>query len=294
MRRFARLASLFLLLLPLLTASAQEGKPLFTPFFPAEEFQARRARIFDAIGDTAVAVFQGAPGMYGRFRQDNQFFYLTGVEAPHAYLLLDGRTRTSTLYLLPRNERRAGTDGNTLTADDSVRARPLVGVDRVRLLETLQADLAAIADSGVRAIYTLFTPGEALSESRDSAQRNRADIAADPWDGRASREAQFVRLLEERFARVPVRDLSPLVDEMRLIKSPRELEMIRHATRLSSEAILEGMRSTEPGVAERELDGLARFHFVRNGAQGEAYAAIVSSGANAVYPHHRAAGKVFR
>jgi Xaa-Pro aminopeptidase len=103
-----------------------------------------------------------------------------------------------------------------------------------------------------------------------------------------------VRLLEERYPGFHVQDLSPVVDEMRLIKSPRELELVRHATRLSGEAILEAMRSTEPGVAERELDALARFHFTRNGAQAEAYAAIVSVGSNAVYPHHRAAGRVFR
>ncbi len=272
----------------------EEGKPLFTPFFPAEEFAARRARLFEAMGDSAIAVFQGAPAAWARFRQDNQFFYLCGVEAPHAYLLLDGRTRRTTLYLLPRNERRAGTDGNTLTADDSVRAQGLVGVDAVRLVERLQDDLAGVAAGGVRAVYTLFTPGEGLSESRDGATRTRADIADDPWDGRAGREAQFVRLLEERFPTFRVRDLSPVVDEMRLIKSPRELDLIRRATRLSAEAILESMRSTEPGVAERELDGLGRLIFTRNGAQGDAYAAIVSGGVNATYPHHRAAGKHLR
>ena len=276
-------------------AAAQEGRPLFTPHFPPEEFAARRAKLFDVLGDTAVAVFQGAPAPHSsaRFRQDNQFFYLCGVESPHAYLLLDGRTRRTTLYLLPRNERRAGTDGNALTADDP-RTLALTGVDDVRRVDSLQADLARAEAAGVRAAFTLFTPGEGLSESRDGAMRARGDLAADPWDGRPAREARFVALLEERFPRLRVHDISPVVDELRLIKSPRELALIRHATRLSGEAILEAMRSTEPGVAERELDALARFVFVRNGAQGEAYAAIVSSGANAVYPHHRAAGKRFR
>ena len=55
---------------------------------------------------------------------------------------------------------------------------------------------------------------------------------------------------------------------------------------------MEAMRSTAPGVAEQELDALARFVFVRHGAQGEAYRAIVASGGNAFFAHHRASEKV--
>ena len=64
--------------------------------------------------------------------------------------------------------------------------------------------------------------------------------------------------------------------------------MIRRATRLSGLALIESMRSTKPGQYERELDGLARFIFYRNGAQGDAYYSLIASGRNAWYPHYNA------
>jgi Xaa-Pro aminopeptidase len=63
-------------------------------------------------------------------------------------------------------------------------------------------------------------------------------------------------------------------------------------TRIGGEAIMEAMRSTAAGIAEHELDALARFIYVRHGAQGEAYRAIVASGGNAWFAHHRASEKV--
>jgi Xaa-Pro aminopeptidase len=96
-------------------------------------------------------------------------------------------------------------------------------------------------------------------------------------------------LIKTRIPGVEIKDLSPTLDAMRAIKSPAELAVIERATKIGSEAILEAMRSTEPGVKESELDALAQFIFVRHGAQGEAYRAIVASGPTAWNAHHRAA-----
>src|SRR5580765_9049423 len=87
------------------TIAAQGQAPLFTDSAPPEEFAARRAKVFAAIGD-GVAVLEGAAEYpaYVRFRQNNQFFYLTGVEVPRAIVLLDGHSKQTTLFLQPRNE----------------------------------------------------------------------------------------------------------------------------------------------------------------------------------------------
>src|SRR5688572_17877370 len=89
-------------------AWGQEGIPFFTTDFPPEEFAQRRAKVFDSIGPNAIAVLQGGPGPrgYTRFRQSNEFYYLSGIEVPHAYLILNGARRTATLYLPNRNEGR--------------------------------------------------------------------------------------------------------------------------------------------------------------------------------------------
>src|SRR5688572_14930366 len=93
--------------------------PLFTDALPAEEFAARRAKVFEAIGD-GVAVLQGAAEYpaYVRFRQNSQFFYLTGVEVPRALVLLDGRTKSTTLFVAPRNERLERSEGPVLVPGD--------------------------------------------------------------------------------------------------------------------------------------------------------------------------------
>jgi len=75
--------------------------------FPKEEYQSRWGKIFDHIGDEAIAVIQGAedPGGFVYPRQTNTFYYLCGVENSYAYLVLDGKNREVTLYLAPNNSR---------------------------------------------------------------------------------------------------------------------------------------------------------------------------------------------
>src|SRR5687768_5609752 len=87
-------------------AAAADAQPLFTTAFPPEEFAARRGRVMAAIGD-GVAILQGATELpsYLPFRQNNQVYYLTGVEVPRAIVVLDGKAKRTTIYLPPRDER---------------------------------------------------------------------------------------------------------------------------------------------------------------------------------------------
>ena len=272
-------------------ASAQEGFSFFTTDFPPEEFAARRASVYDAIGKTAAAVVQGAPVPHGavRFRQSNDFYYLCGVEVPHAYLLLDGRDRRATLFLPHRNEGRERGEGKTLSAEDADEIKKLSGVEAVAASDLLGEHLSRFyLRGGLHTLFTPLAPAEGLSESRDLALRRVTDIASDPWDGGSSREGRFVELLRQRLPEFELRDLSPTLDALRVVKSPREIAMIRRATRLADLALLEGMRSTRPGQYERELDGMAKFIYYRNGAQGEAYYSLIASGRNAWWPHYNA------
>src|SRR5215510_1449757 len=81
------------------------AQPVFrgTEVFPAEEFAARRARVISQIGD-GVAIVLGTTEPPGEmpFRQNNQFFYLTGLAEPRASVIIDGRTKHTTLYLQPK------------------------------------------------------------------------------------------------------------------------------------------------------------------------------------------------
>jgi Xaa-Pro aminopeptidase len=275
------------------TGMAQAGRSV-TSMFPKEEFAARRARVAEAIGPAAVAVMQAAPSVHSSaiFRQSNEFFYMTGVGVPQALLLIDGSTRKSVLYLPKQNAQRAAVEGALVSADEPAAAAAATGVDEVKTPDVLEADLRSRAGAGIKSVFVPFQPAEGSAESRDGATRRNTDAAADPWDGRTPREVHFRNLLKSRVPALDVQDLSPILDGMRRIKSPAEIAVIERATRIGGEAILEAMRSTAPGVAENELDALAQLIFVRHGTQGEAYRAIVASGENAYFAHHRASSKV--
>jgi Xaa-Pro aminopeptidase len=287
MNAVLRFISVLFLLTPI--AVSQEI-PFFTTDFPPAEFSARREKVYDAIGSTAIAVLQGAPtpNGYVRFRQTNEFYYLCGVEVPHAYLLLDGALRKTMLFLPHRNEGRERGEGKMLSAEDAEEIKKLSGVDSVYGVDLLAEHLVRATRMNTRQIFTPFMPFEGMATSRDLGLRLEADIASDPWDGRPSREGAFLQLVRTRFPQFEIRDLTPALDQLRLIKSPREFAIIRRATHLSCAAISEAMKSTKPGMMEYELDALAKFIFFRNGAQGEAYYSLIASGRNAWYPHYNA------
>jgi len=272
-------------------APAQEGFPLFTTDFPPEEFAARRSAVYDAIGKAGIAIIQGAPTQLGytRFRQSADFYYLCGVEVPNAYLLLDAATRKATLYLPHRNEGRERGEGKVLSSEDAAEVTKLSGVDAVFGTDLLAEHLArTLQRRAPLTVHTPLFPAEGFAESRDLALRRVADLATDPFEGGLSRAGNFTAKLKERFPNLTIADLSPVLDNLRLIKSPREIAMIRKATRLSGLALIESMRSTKPGQYERELDGLAKFIYYRNGAQGDAYYSLIGSGRNAWFPHYNA------
>ncbi|MBI1766029.1 MAG: aminopeptidase P family protein [Acidobacteria bacterium] len=289
--------SVFIAFLLLTTVvPAQEGFSPFTTDFPPEEFAARRTEVYKAIGENGLALVQGAPSPagYTRFRQSNEFYYLCGIEVPHAYLLLDGATRRASLYLPHRNEGRERGEGKMLSAEDAAEVVKLSGVETVYGSDLLNEHLARATRTSGRALFTPFSPAEGFAMSRDLAVRVIGDYAADPFDGRPSREGALIQTLRGRFPQFEIKDLTPALDRLRLIKSPRELALIKKATRLGGLALMEAMRSTEPGIYEHELDGMAKYVYYRNGAQGEAYYSLIASGRNAWYPHYNAGKRQMR
>ncbi|HEY8563407.1 MAG TPA: Xaa-Pro peptidase family protein [Pyrinomonadaceae bacterium] len=291
--KFFLLISLFLLSFQSFQA---QDIPFFTNDFPPAEFAARRARVYDAIGEN-YALVQGAPSPagYTRFRQSNEFYYLCGIESPHAYLLLDGRQRKAYVYLPHRNEARERGEGKVLSAEDGELVKRLSGIDQVYATETLSEHLAVFARSGQESkIFMPFAPPEGIAVSRDSAARMNADVFSDPWDGLPSREGNFINLVRTRFPQFEIKDLTPTLDRLRLIKSPREIALIKKATRLSGLSLMEAMRSTVPGIQESELDAVAKYVYYRNGAQGDAYYSLIASASNAWYPHYNAGKRVMR
>jgi Xaa-Pro aminopeptidase len=250
--------------------------------FPADEFKARWAKLFDRIGN-GVAVVQGMPLTDGYTfpRQYNTFYYLCGIETPGAYMRFDGESRRATLYLPPRNERLERAEGKVLSADDGELVKRLTGVDEVRPLDATRAEgwpLTPGPRPRETVIFAEFSPAEAAGQSRGELVAADTARAMDFWDGGTSRQRRFVELLRTRNPRAEIKDLNPILDELRAIKSPREIALIRRASELAGLGLIEAMRSTEPGVTEYQLDAAARYVFLLNGARLEAYRSITAAG----------------
>lgn len=287
MNRFLCIA--VLAFLPLSQGAAQESGQ--QPDFPAEEFIERRAAVYAAIGDN-IAIIQGAEEDNGFivFRQSNTFYYLSGLEIPSAYMVLDGAKKETTVYLPHRDPERERGEGKTLSVEDAERVKAISGAERVRPIEKMAVDFtySYLWRPPTPALYTPFSPDEKFRQSRDEMLSGFGRRVADPWDGRPSKAGHFINLLRLRYPQFEIRDLSPTLDDMRLIKSAREIEIIRHASELAGLGIAEAIRSTKPGVYEYQLEAAALFVYKLNGARGLGYSAIVGGGTNAWMGHYSA------
>lgn len=258
--------------------------PPYQAVFPAEEFAARRRAISESIGADACAVLQGgdSTGAFDRFRQTNEFFYLTGVEVPHAYLFLQGKDGQATLYLPARDEKLERTDGPQLNCDNAEAVSFLTGIPNIRPLEALSSDL-----NGATRIFTPFAPAEGRLCSRDLLLHAQKAQRADPWRLPGTREDHFREKLKSIRPQAEILDLSPALDRSRLIKSPREVQQMRRAGRLTALAVYEAMRATKPGLYEYHLASIAEFVFQLNGSlPGGGYRPIVASGKNIWNSHY--------
>jgi Xaa-Pro aminopeptidase len=285
---------------PLLLVSAAARAQYYQTDFPADEFRNRHAKVFDQIGASAVAVVQGMPQTEGFTfpRQHNTFYYLSGIETAGAYLLLDGRARKVTIYLPGRNARLEAAEGRVLSAEDADLVMRISGADQVLALQQMTdtnwpliATGAPASGAGGRTqapavIYAEFSPAENQGQSRGELVAAETARLNDPWDGMGSRQRRFVELLRARHPRAEVRNLNPILDEMRSIKSSREIAMIRRASQIAGLGLMEAMRSTEPGVTEYQLDAAARYVFLVNDARLEGYRSITASGTENISNMH--------
>jgi len=261
-------------------------RPLFTDATPASEFAARRAKVMADIGD-AVAIISGATEQpnYEKFKQNKQFYYLSGVEVPRAILMVDGRSKSSTLFLPARDERMERSEGPELSPGPD--AERLTGIEQVVDRASFDGVVESLA-SARRTIYVPFRRESIGAVATDRVRAHDRATAADPWDGRPSKEAVFREKLQAAAPGSEIADLDPILDDMRLIKSVNEIALIREATRISTMAIAEGMKSARPGMYEYEVEAVADYVFKRHNAMGIGYFALVAAGTNAFWPHYHA------
>ena len=263
------------------TACAQEMFKYFTP----DDFAKRRAKVMEQIGD-GVAILQGAelPEGYIQFRQDNNFYYLTGVEIPNATLILDGKTKSATLFV---PDRMSGDIKQEAWITPGAKDAAKYKMTRIASNTWVTANLSYYASSG-QPLYILSAPEETHEMSRDRCLAQQASRMNDPWDGRLSKEINFINKIKERFPLAAVKDLTPVLDMMRWVKDEKEIAVIRECGRIGALGFDEAMRVTRPGMYEYQVVAACDFVYQDNGTLGPAYFAIAASGERGLSWHYNA------
>jgi len=244
-------------------------KWLVSKGFTRDEFRERRRRIAQGIGSDAHALVQGAPrstGMQADLAQSKQFFYLSGMEIERSYLLIEGGSGRSTLFV-PMDEVGEGHhETATLGEDDLPELAKIAGFDSVLPVDRLKDELV-----DVTTLFTPHEPAEHASETRGTVRRAARHRAQDEWELRETREQRMIGLVRRRFPDIVVEDLSPTLDAMRLVKSPAEIEVMREAGRITAVMINECMKATAAGMPRHKLTAIGKYAYWAEGRCPEGY-----------------------
>jgi len=238
-----------------------------------EVYATRRETFVKQIGTSGVAIFPAAPSSIRshdteyRYRQDNDFFYLTGFPEPEALCLLSPQHETERfiLFVRPRDKEKETWTGKRFGVEG---AKDLFGADAAYTIDKIDEILPQHLLQAENVYYAF---------GRDDQLNNKIVTLMN-----------HSRMQRQRSGRGPVSVIDPgtILHEMRLFKSQAELALMRQAVNASTAAHHAAMIQTRPGMYEYEIEALLEFHFRRLGAAGPAYASIVASGANATILHY--------
>lgn len=246
---------------------SEASAPYVAP--PTEFLFARRAELVDSIG-AGVFLLRSSSArdleteylQDSDFRQNNDFFFLTGIEVADSWLLLDvpreGNPST-TLFIPERDPAREQWTGPRPSLKSAAR---ITGIADVQVV--------AEAEPAVRAAF--------------ARAAEAGDPVYTPENQRAAHDPMLQRLLAD--ATAEVRDAGPLVAQLRLIKDEFELAMLQRAMDITASAHRAALRSMRPGMYEYETEAVIEYNFRAGGAERVGFPSIVGSGPNSVVLHY--------
>ena len=201
-----------------------------------------------------------------RFRQDSDFYYLTGFEEPESIAVIRPAHETKyTLFVRPRDPEREVWDGRRAGVDG---AKSEFGADEAFAIAEFDDKLNDILD-GAEILYYRLGVNKDL-------------------DATIIRQISQMRAVNRKPIHPPrtIVDPAVIVHEMRVLKSPGELELMQTAADIAAEAHCEAMKAARPGMREYEVEALIERIFRQRGAAGPAYTSIVGAGPNATVLHY--------
>ncbi|MCP9790287.1 aminopeptidase P N-terminal domain-containing protein [Vulcanococcus limneticus Candia 3F8] len=239
-----------------------------------ETFAARRARFLERLGG-AAAVIPAAPLVTHHadveypFRQNSDFWYLTGFDEPDAVALFLPHCPENpfVLFVEPKDPTAEVWNGRRWGCEGAV--------------ERFGADLAHPRSELAQRLgdYLKGAEGIAFRVGRHPAVE---PLVLQAWAG------QLDRAPRSGTAALGLVAPCPLLHALRLRKGPEELERLREAARISAAAHELAREVVRPGLGERQVQAVIEQHFLEQGARGPAYGSIVAGGDNACVLHYTA------
>ena len=230
-----------------------------------EEFMRRMA-------PKSVAIIPGAHDTrrsndtHYRFRQDSDFFYLTGFEEPDSLAVVKPESdKKYTLFVRPRDPEKEIWDGRR------------AGVE------------GAVSEFGAAESFPIAEFESKVAEFLDGAEVLYYRLGVDRnLDDTIIKEISRMRATNRKPVHPPQTIVDPgtIVHELRVFKSPEELDIMQTAADIAAEAHCEAMKAAKPGMQEYQIEALIEQIFRQRGAAGPAYTSIVGGGANATVLHY--------
>ncbi|KJV37640.1 Xaa-Pro aminopeptidase [Acinetobacter brisouii] len=238
------------------------------------DFQQRRAQLAKKMGANSIAIIATSPVAYRnrdadyKFRADSSFFYLTGFPEPEAVAVIEtfesGDEYSYSLFCRERNREleiwngyRAGIDGAIEDYD----------ADEAYVIDLLDEEIIEKLLDKDRLYYRIGHQAE--FDARVSQWLKKADAQQRQGHGSPAQVVQLDRI----------------VDEMRLIKSMQEIELMQIASKISAKAHTRAMQAVHPGMMEYALEAELNYIFGQNGCV-PSYNSIVGGGANGCILHY--------
>ncbi|WP_096740100.1 Xaa-Pro aminopeptidase [Pseudoalteromonas atlantica] len=236
------------------------------------EFKARRERLLAKMDANSVAIIPAASEVTRSrdteyaFRQDSDFFYLTGFNEPDAVLVLCNNSDTpSTLFCLDKDKLAEIWHGRRIGFE---KAKNEYLFDETYALSELTEQLLDLVNGQQILFY--------------------AQGAYPSFDTKVFTLLNTLRSAPKKGYQAPstIKDVRGLIHEMRLFKSPSEVNIMREGCEISARGHMRAMRYSHPGATEFQLEAELHHHYAMNGAPHPAYGTIVGSGDNANILHY--------
>ncbi|SOV05501.1 related to X-Pro aminopeptidase II [Ustilago sp. UG-2017a] len=273
-----------------------------TPGIPKSEYEQRRKKLMDRLPDNSVVLAMSgrvksmSGNIFYKFRQETNFWYLTGFQEPDSAVILEKHPSSSrgykmTMFVQKRDQHnetwngpRTGLDGavDIFGADEAFELDPAI------LLNHLKQVLPRYTHIYVEPPCQPSTPRRGSPGAACKAP-NILNYLAPPSTTSLdvfSKKSDFEQVIKLVGDTRKCHSLSGEVERLRFKKSPNEIRIMKRAGKASGEAMAETMGFVRPGVSEAQLQAVFEYNCALRGSQRPAYVPVVASGSNALTIHY--------